>query len=145
MHGCEHEAGETAGYRCASVDTVYVAVEVGGGEGREQEVEQRENAAGVCIAQCTQGTHYLSKVDITALCHARIRGCKGGARRGEAAVSAVALKSSHVDPLEISGDSRLPRKIKLHFSTRANFANLFTPASIEGWEEEEEDENDIAR
>lgn len=103
MHGCEHEAGETVGYRCASVDTVYVAVEVGGGEGREQEVEQRENAAGVCIAQCTQGTHYLSKVDITALCHARIRGCKGGARRGEAAVSAVALKSSHVDPLEISG------------------------------------------
>lgn len=71
-------------------------------------MEQRENAVGVCIAQCTQGTHYLSKVDITALCHARIRQMQrwgeGKGRFRRAVVSAmVALKSSHVDPLEISG------------------------------------------
>lgn len=46
-------------------------------EGRRQEVE-RENAVHVCIVQCKQGTQYLSEVDITALCHARIRECKAG-------------------------------------------------------------------
>lgn len=39
---------------------------------------ERENAVCVCIVQCTQGRHYLSEVDITALYHARIGECKGG-------------------------------------------------------------------
>lgn len=62
------------------VDSVCVCGRIGqvrkSDEGRTQEVE-RENAVGVCIVQCTQGTHYLSEVDITALYHARIRECKG--------------------------------------------------------------------
>ena len=86
-------------------------------------MEQRENAVGVCIAQCTQGTHYLSKVDITALCHARIRQMQRweeGARGGfEGPWFRPWLRLNRATSIrwKLAADSP---KIKLHFSTRAD-------------------------
>ena len=90
-------------------------------EGRTQEVE-RENAVGVCIVQCTQGTHYLSEVDITALYHARIRECKGCRLKGleqEGRLGVGRLNRATSICSKLVADSPLPRKIQLHFSTSA--------------------------